>query len=119
MPVGNEASRSHSSPTGSGKDDQSLFLDEVSSRESLTKVPPKAIVTPLIGGVIHTRCHTANTSQPTCAHKIQSVKEVSDVSTTLDDNLGKLKGYGDVERWKTVLESKDKILAQKNDLIER
>ena len=116
--VGNEASHTHLSTAVSEKDNQSLFLDEVSTRKSLNKGPPKAIVTPIIGGVIHTRSHAANTPQPTCTFKIQSVNEASDVNTIPDDNIGK-KGYGGVEKWKTVLESKDRILAQKNHLIER
>ena len=116
--VGDEASHTHLSPAVSEKDNQNLFLDEVSSRKSLSKGPPKAIVTPIIGGVIHTRSPAAKTSQPTCTFRIQSVSKACDVNTIPDDNLGK-KGYGGVERWKTVLESKDRILAQKNHLIER
>lgn len=116
--VGNEASHTHLSPAVSEKDSQSLFFDEVNNHKSLSRGPPKAIVTPIIGGVIHTQCHAANTSQPTCTFKIQSVNKVSDVNTIPDDDIGK-KGYGGVERWKTVLESKDRILAQKNRLIER
>ena len=95
--------------------------------------PPKAIVMPLVGGLVHSKSHTVDTSEHSghlpsfnssshglvcncqCHSKtLTSMKAICDLKSStqtrnITDRLG----------WKNHLEEKDKMLAEKNYLIER
>ena len=95
-------------------------FSEAGIHKYATKDPPKAIVTPLVGGVAHTKScttdYTTDSSSTVHMNTSQSkFKKPLSVMTVSDDDLSKSQASG----WKTLLETKDKILAQKTCLIER
>ena len=88
---------------------------EVGSHRNRSKPPPKAIVTPLIGGLVPTRTHSTDT-----AHVRESRTEKATTIETFSDSCGnKLETSGGTQELKTAIEMKDKILEQKTRLIER
>lgn len=94
----------------------------MSGRKGIGKPTPKAIVTPLVGGVTHCQKHTyADTSHTTstCSLETECIRKGGMKVAPDDDDLGEIECCGSVEGWRAVLEKKDKILAQKSHLIER
>ena len=142
--VENQTSRRHINASEDACGNTNLFLhshDDYKQRNYYSEKswrkypnsPPKAIVMPLIGGLVHSKTHAVDTSQHSehlpsfssssrdlmcncqCHSKtLTSMKAICDLkSSTQTRNT--IDGLG----WKNHLEEKDKMLAEKNHLIER
>ena len=91
--------------------------------------PPRAIVTPLIGGLVHSKTHAVDTSEHSdnvpsynsSSHGLicDTCQCHSKAPTTICDLKSNTQTRSTTDGWKNLLEAKDKMLAQKNLLIER